>query len=758
MKSRKTLISILVAAVSVAVIAGTMLFARFVQDSLWEKSVTDVLEVTAQGQHALDTYFEKDLDTLDLLAAELSVQRHDDEDRLFEKLALFGMNDDGTVYVCVDLSTGAVYRTDNANASRLTDEQMASTDAAADRGVLEPFLDERTGGNMIGVYERFMFSDGTPGIVRKARPLGDVQERFSLSFYNDSGFSYVVNDEGEVVMRSQHRDSNRTFSSIYDIVGFEGNAEADVASFRTALEQNVSGVALFSYLGEEYVFCYTPLEGTDGWDVVSIIPNDVVMEQANAIINATLLLCLVIIVGLGIVLAVYWRGSRAHRREIERMAFYDGLTGLLSADKFALEGDVRLAERARADRVGGSAGGGMAAACIDIDNFKLINDVDGYARGDEVLRELAAILCEEAGKDGIAARLSADYFQLLVPYARREDALEACKRIAERARGIAGNGKPLALHIGLCCSEDAPEARDANELTDRARIAQVESRKRGETPCAYSKPMRDALLRRADLERTIEGALEHGEFFHLVQPKYDVTGTRVLGGEALVRWDRPDEGIVGPGEFIPLFEQNGFILRLDEFVFESVCRDLRARLDAGLPVVPISVNVSRLHLHRPDFLSTYVRIKDEHGIPDGLCELELTESIVIEDLHGMFDIMDGMRRAGFRCAIDDFGSGQSSLNVLKDLPADVLKLDRDFLLEGSLPGTEETVVRTVITMAKELRMDTVMEGVETPKQLAFLRTTACDMVQGFVFSRPVPPEEFYRLLDTVAPDEGAPRD
>ena len=166
MKSRKTLISILVAAASVAVIVGTVLFARFVQDSLWEKSVTDVLEVTAQGQHALDTYFEKDLDTLDLLAA---VQRHDDEDRLIEKLALFGMDDDGTVYVCVDLNTGAVYRTDNTNAARLTDEQMASTAAAADRGVLEPFLDERTGGNMIGVYERFTFSARRASCARRAR-------------------------------------------------------------------------------------------------------------------------------------------------------------------------------------------------------------------------------------------------------------------------------------------------------------------------------------------------------------------------------------------------------------------------------------------------------------------------------------------------------------------------------------------------------------------------------------------------------------
>ena len=353
MKSRKTLISILVTLVSVAVIAGTVLFARFVQDSLWEKSVTDVLEVTEQGQHALDTYFGKDLDTLDLFASELSLQHPDDEARMAEKLALFGAGNDGTVYVCANLVTGAVYRTDNDSAANLTAEQLVLAETAGERGVMEPFLDERTGSNMIGVYERFAFSDGTPGIVRKARPLNDMEARFSLSFYNGSGFSYVVNTEVDVVILSQHRNSNRTFSNIYDIVGYEGNDEADVESFRAALEQNARGVALFSYHGDDYVFCYTPLAGTDGWDVVSIIPNDVVMEQANAIINATLLLCLVIIAGLGIVLAVYWRGSRAHRREIERMAFYDDLTGLYSAAKFALEGDERLAELGR----GGSGGG-----------------------------------------------------------------------------------------------------------------------------------------------------------------------------------------------------------------------------------------------------------------------------------------------------------------------------------------------------------------------------------------------------------------
>lgn len=746
MKAKK-LVPVLVLLVAVAVVAGSALFSRFVQESLWEKSVTDVLEVTTQGEHALKTYLEKDAEALELFVGELSIQVADDFARLDEKFALFDRDDEGATYVCVNVDERLAYRMGTDEVVTVSEEQLAPLATLPESGIMKPFLDEKTGTNMLGVYERFEFADGTKGVARKARPLEDVAERFSLSFYNNSGFSYVVDDTGNVIIRSPHPNSNRTFTNLHDIVGFEGNDPATVDAFRSALEGDRRGVALFTYLGEEYVFCYTPLEGTEGWDVVSIIPNSVVMEQANAIIQATLLLCALIVIGLGLVLLVYWRGSRAHRRQIERMAYFDSLTGLHSVDKFTMDGDAQLASLARA---GGSGPAGLAVACVDIDNFKLINDVDGYGRGDEILKELAGVIRDVIGPQGIAARQSADYFLLLFPYETREDALSVCEKLVERAHAILGNGKPLSLHLGLCCSEDAPDARDITELTDRARIAQRESRKHAVAPCAFSQPMRDALLRRADLERSMEAALENGEFFHVIQPKYDPSGTRVLGGEALVRWERLGEGTVGPNEFVPLFEQNGFILRLDEFVFEKVCHDLRERLDAGLPVVPLSVNVSRLHLHRPDFVSTYVRIKEAYRIPDGLCELELTESIVVEDLDGTFAIMEELRRSGFLCSIDDFGSGQSSLNVLKNLPADVLKLDRDFLLESTLPGKEETVVRSVIAMAKELCMTTVMEGVETPRQLEFLRTTPCDMVQGFVFSRPVPSDEFYRLVDDVA--------
>lgn len=753
MRSRR-LITVLTIAIAAIIVVGAGSFATFVHESLWDKSVTDTLEVTTQGQRAFDVFFEKDLDTLDLLAGELKMQDSSDIERIHEKITLFDENDGSASYVCVNVSTGDVFRLESDGSKVLSEEDRLAVAGKGGRGVIEPFLDEKTGVSMIGVYERFSFADGVEGLVRKARPLQEVADRFSLSFYGDSGFSYVVNKDGDIIVRSTHRNSNRTISNVYDIVESEGNDAEVISSFRSALEQGKRGVAQFTYLGQDYVFCYSPLETTDGWDIVSIIPSGVIMEQARVILQATFVLCAVIVAGLLLILVVYWRLSAAHRKQIERIAYFDTLTDLYSSDKLEIEGAKMLSalrDRARrsskdatADRPAG--GLGLAAIYFNIVDLKLINDVEGYQYGDEVLRGIAAIIREASGEDGIACRATADHFIVLRPYAAVDDIVACCQKAIDRAKEITAAGKPVLLSAGVCCSEDAPGA-SVTELTDRARIAKTEGRRKGMQLCVFNSSMRESMLRKAEIERVMDAALEGGEFFPLIQPKFNTDGTRVLGGEALARWSRPDGTIVGPGEFVPVFEQNGFIIKLDEFIFTAVCRSLRQRLDAGLPVVPVSVNVSRLHLHNREFVRTYVAIKDAFAIPDGLAELEFTENMVLEDLDHAIEVIDEFGRAGLRSSIDDFGSGQSSLNALKDLPVNVLKLDREFLFDRDSSEKGKVVVQTVIDMAQRLEMETVMEGVETAEQLEFIQTTSCDMIQGFVFSKPLALDDFYRLVD-----------
>ncbi|WP_262397680.1 response regulator [Zongyangia hominis] len=284
-----------------------------VQQALHAHSVTDILEVTDQGRHALDTYLEKDEEMLQWLAVELSEVSSDNHVELKNKMYLLD-NAEGA-YICVDLTSGMRY-TDLLQEGRALDaESLENYKALEGDGIREPFLDERTGIWTIGYYVRFAFADGSEGLVQKTQPLEDVAERFSLSFYNDTGFSYVVNRAGDILIRSQHRNSNRTFRNLFDIVDLQGNAAGAVRSFKDALRTGKQGVAQFRYQKEDYVFCYVPMENADGWYVVSIIPNRVIMEQANGILRQSQVL-FVIIAACVLILAAFFLVNRRSTRRI----------------------------------------------------------------------------------------------------------------------------------------------------------------------------------------------------------------------------------------------------------------------------------------------------------------------------------------------------------------------------------------------------------------------------------------------------------
>lgn len=294
-------------------LGGGIYYIAHVQEALWTKAVTDILEVTAQGRHALDTYMEKDAETLHLLAADLSGEDPADGATLLKKVRLF--SESGTSYICVVLDTGTVY-TDRQQAGYvLSQEQLDTFLALAESGVRRPFLDGYTGVWTLGNYERFTFADGTVGLVQKTRPLAEVAQRFSLSFYDDTGFSYVVDREGDILIRSLHKNSNRTFQNLFDIVDLQGNESGAVETFRAALGNGKKGVARFQYQEQEYVFCYVPLESVPGWDVISIVPNQVIMEQAGEIIEQSQILLLLVAAGV-LVLTAFFLFYRYSTRRI----------------------------------------------------------------------------------------------------------------------------------------------------------------------------------------------------------------------------------------------------------------------------------------------------------------------------------------------------------------------------------------------------------------------------------------------------------
>lgn len=429
--------------------------------------------------------------------------------------------------------------------------------------------------------------------------------------------------------------------------------------------------------------------------------------------------------------------------QLERLAFVDAVTEGYNQTQFDLVAASELADAAPET---------YALVSLDLKKFKLLNDIHGKRGGNDVLRYVYDRLRGSLAEGECAARIAADTFNLLVRYEGSEAMLRRIDGIVQDINGFNEDRKRpyyLSFAVGVYVVEDAHF--DMTAIRDRANVARSASKEaasvRHFTCSFYSDIDRQNLLHEKNMENRMHVALDNGEFVVYLQPKQSLADGSIAGAEALVRWIDPVRGLVPPDDFVPFFESNGFIVDVDLCVFEQVCALLAAwRAQERVPV-PISVNMSRVHLREVDFLAPYEQIREKHGVPASLIEFELTETLVFEDPEMFIDVIDEMHAHGYRCSLDDFGSGYSSLNVLKDVDIDTMKLDRAFFSAGDAAGQREwDVVESVVGLAKKLDMETVAEGVEEPGQASRLRAIQCDMLQGYVFSRPLPVNEFEKLL------------
>lgn len=428
-----------------------------------------------------------------------------------------------------------------------------------------------------------------------------------------------------------------------------------------------------------------------------------------------------------------------HRKEVyyRRLAMIDDLTGVWNRNKFIKEAEKLLNHNRNKE---------YCLISTDVDKFKNINDTFGYSTGDDVLREQAVQFAKIFEEKGIYARVVADEFVGLVECSSEEEKKILTGKLYEfenRMRSYSNQYFRIQIKIGICCIEKRAEEARITECIDKANIAKKRIKGNLNQSIAY---FDNETARRSALENEIEGkmekALENKEFCVYYQPKYNLRTQEIEGAEALVRWIDPEKGMIGPDSFIPLFEKNGFIIRLDFYVYEEVCRHLKQWRDEGKRIVPVSVNVSRAHVSTDSFIPDLAALLRKYEIPVELIELELTESLFSEDSQVVKRMVNMLKNMGFHISIDDFGSGYSSLNLLKQIPADVLKIDRAFLEEIEDSVKSKIIIAQVVQMARKINIHTVCEGVETKKQADFLRDIHCDVAQGYLFSKPVPMKEF----------------
>ena len=433
--------------------------------------------------------------------------------------------------------------------------------------------------------------------------------------------------------------------------------------------------------------------------------------------------------------------SIIHLREtaaVMQRVQYDRLTGLYSKEFFYHSANDMI--RKNPDQE-------YDIICSDIENFKLINDIYGIPSGDMLLCKVADVYKEVVGERGICGHLNADQFVCLVERRGQEYSDGYFAEINEKIRGLT-DMKNLVMKWGVYQVKD--RSLLVEQMFDRALMAARSIwGQYGKHFMFFDDEMHNKLVREQAITDVMETALEEDQFEVYLQPQYNIKKNCLSGAEALIRWNHPEWGFQSPGVFIPLFEKNGFITKLDQFVWRRACAVLQEWQERGYPDIPISVNVSRADIYNVNLPDILMDTIGRYKIPPQRLHLELTESAYTENPSQIIENVGRLRELGFLFEMDDFGSGYSSLNMLNNLPIDVLKLDMEFIRNETAKSVTPGILYFVIQMAHSMNLHTVAEGVETKEQLERLSAIDCDYVQGYYFAKPMPRGEFENFLKDV---------
>jgi diguanylate cyclase (GGDEF)-like protein len=425
---------------------------------------------------------------------------------------------------------------------------------------------------------------------------------------------------------------------------------------------------------------------------------------------------------------------------------YDALTGLFSRAYFETAVSEALERYVHTGRI-------CALVTLDIDGFREVNEVYGLTVGDGLLCEVSAALLSAVRNGDVSARLDADKFGVLCEVPSAAAALEVARRlVSELHRTYEADGHSIAITLSAGVSVPCDSRTKVNDLLHDSDSAFERARASGGNAClAYAEQMRLESIARVTLRDALREAVKRGDQFELYyQPEVEICTGRIVGCEALLRWSLPGGDPQSPARFIPIAEQSGLIVPIGEWVMLEACRQYVAWQAAGLHPVPIAVNVSAVQFAHSDVLELISRALATTGAPPGAIDVEITESVLVDCSTRLVEELMAIRRLGARIALDDFGTGFSSLGYLRRLPLSMLKIDQNFARGALVNASDAAIVRSIVGLASELGLRTIAEGVETAEQLAFLRETGCDEMQGYYVSPALPAAEFSRFLSDSA--------
>ncbi|GKH31551.1 EAL domain-containing protein [Muricomes sp. OA1] len=564
-----------------------------------------------------------------------------------------------------------------------------------------------------------------------------MQEMIAAKSFSGNSLSCIIDSGGNVILSPTDVE---TFMQLDDIFKNDRDSKVvdDIYEMKADLKRGKNGILEFTSIKQEELYLsYNPLNIND-WFLLTLIPADIISEGLDRYVFRSFLILGFVAVACFVLLLNVYRLFHESRKRLERFAFMDEVTGGMNQAALRLKfleigPDIALSD--------------YYLVQLNVKGFKLINERYGSEEADGILRYIYQVLDRniDRHKNEFAARSGSDHFTLCLKESRREDIQMRLDKMFADIHAFEDTDIPrceLIFQQGACMLND--QLQDITILQDRARLAYQYAEPGTENVCAfYSGDIAKQVKQEQELNDLFQDSITNHDFQVYLQPKAGLESGRIEGAEALVRWNHPKKGVIFPSDFIPLFEKSGKICQLDLYMFEEVCKLLKRWTEEGKNTVPVSVNLSRLHFQGSQCLEPFIEMADKYGIAHEMIEFELTESIFFDDgqISRVKNVIRQMHEHGFSCSLDDFGSGFSSLGLLKEFDVDVIKLDRLFFLDMS-SDKAKAVIACLLELAKRLHVKTVAEGIEEPAQLEYLRSLHCDMVQGYVISRPLPVEEF----------------
>ena len=625
----------------------------------------------------------------------------------------------------------------------ISDEDFISRTLSG-RSAVSGIMKDKMSDNTVVCYGVPVIHDGNVmGAVTATRTTSNLSEIISQDIFDGIAYVHIIDREGNFVLRSGHAVINKQMDNIFE----DGDITDEVRSSILAdIGTGGDSFAVFHYQGNAYWVTFIPV-GVNGWQIFCLVPQTFLNHNFDTVflVFACVMACIFLLFAV-LFLYIYTLLKREHE-SLRLFAYKDSLTGADNRNRFVSELPGLLKETA--DR---------AVVLMNISGFKFVNEFFGFEKGNLFLLHIARVLRGSIREGERYYRDNADRFGMLVYYQDREELTDRIKKIQKDINEYTVSPNQdyrINCNFGVYLIQAPGPDRQAplspDTVINGALLALNSVNGNTANPIAfYDEEMHEKARRKIEIASQMQAALANGEFHMYLQPKYFLEDGSLHSAEALVRWCSDGEIIHYPDEFIPIFEENGFITELDMYMLEEACRRVSHWTELGYKVRPISVNQSRIFFYDEEFLDKFRQIVDRYSIDPDMIILEVTESVAMSNLARVKMVISKLHNMGFSISMDDFGSGYSSLNTLKDLDIAELKLDKEFLSEQSTSPRGQVVIESIIHLAKALSITTVAEGIENEVQLRFLQSVSCDIGQGYYFAKPMPADEFEeRILGHV---------